>query len=138
GRRGHHSHRTARRDRVVRADAQAGAPQLSRGLALRVILGVSKARLDLGHHVARIRLRRGVLALLLLTEEARQRDRGKNADDQDDNEELDKREALLVVRAVAQAVQHWSPPRNPFFGPTASSCARAGTGLAPAYIGQNS
>src|SRR5438477_481388 len=59
--------------------------------AVRVSLLVREASLDLRHQVARVGLRRSVLALLLLAKEGRQGDRGKDADDQDDDEELDKR-----------------------------------------------
>src|SRR5205814_615596 len=79
---------------------------------LRVVLLVRVAGLDLRHHVARIGLRRRVLALLLLAEEGRQGDRGKNADDQDDDEELDQREAaLLGLNSLAELPQHLTPPR---------------------------
>src|SRR5262249_31009164 len=67
------------------------------GRARRVGLRVGVARLDLRDGVPRVRLGRRVLRLLLLTEEARQRDRGEDADDQDDDEQLDQREALLVA-----------------------------------------
>src|SRR4051794_35046956 len=54
-----------------------------RGGAVRVHAGVvGRARLDLRHEVASVRLRLRVLALLLLIEEGRQGDRGKNADDE--------------------------------------------------------
>src|SRR3954465_2550932 len=72
-----------------------------------VILLVRVAGLDLRHHVARVRLSRRVLALLLLAKEGRQGDRGKDADDQDDNEELDQREAaLLGLNTLTELPQH--------------------------------
>ena len=87
----------------------------------RVVLRVGKARLDMRDQVARIGLRRRVLALLLLTQEGRQGDRGKDADDQNDDKELHEREAILVVRAIAQLVQH-VPSKGDLFG-----CASAST-----------
>ena len=48
-----------------------------------------------------------VLTLRPLAEEGRQRDSSQDADDQDDNEQLDEREALLpVVNALAELPQH--------------------------------
>jgi hypothetical protein len=42
---------------------------------------------------------------------SRQRDGGQNTDDQNDNEQLDEREALLpVVDALTKLPQHVSPP----------------------------
>ena len=41
-----------------------------------------------------------------LAEESGKGDRGKNADDQNDDQELDEREALLVLSARAQLVEH--------------------------------
>src|SRR5205814_3567146 len=65
------------------------------------------AGLDLRHEVARIGHRRRVLALHLLAKEGRQGDRGKDADDQNDNEELDQREAaLLGLNTLAELPQH--------------------------------
>src|SRR5947209_18184069 len=84
---------------VAATDLQTGrvaVEAVADGRALGVVLLGREARLDLRDEVARIRLRRGILALLLLTEEGRQGDRGENADDQHDNEELDEREALLL------------------------------------------
>ena len=77
--------------------------QRRRGVAQRVVLVVGEAGLDVRDEVAGIRLGGCVLALLLLTEEGRQGDRGKNADDQNDDEELDEREALFVA---ADALVH--------------------------------
>ena len=78
-----------------RGDVQAGVAEVGRGLALRVVLLVRVARLDLRDGVTSVRLGVGVLALLLLAQEGRQSDGGEDADDQDDDEELDEREALL-------------------------------------------
>ena len=47
--------------------------------------------------VGEIRLRVAVLGRILLTEEDRDGDRGEDADDQDDDQKLDEREAVLVV-----------------------------------------
>ena len=74
------------------------------GVALRVVLLVRVARLDLRDGVTGIGLGRRVLALLLLAQERGQSDSGEDADDQDDDQELDEREALLVV---AQLMEHW-------------------------------
>src|SRR3954467_7883380 len=84
------------------AVVQPGDPELGGRVAQRVVLRVGEAGLDLRDHVSRVGLGRGVLAFLLLTEERGQRDRGEDADDQDDDEELDQREAPLVVADVVQ------------------------------------
>src|SRR5207248_11670466 len=55
-------------------------------------------------------LRRCVVGLALLVDERRNRDRGKNADDQDDDQKLDKGKTTLVLRALAQSIQHVNPP----------------------------
>src|SRR5436190_5065309 len=83
-----------------------------------VRLGIDVVRLQLGHRVAGVGLRRRVVALVLLAEEARQSDRGKNADDQNDHEELDEGKALLLIAQLAQHVnppwiQFWLPPAPP-------------------------
>src|SRR5205823_5306 len=84
------------------AVAEAGGPKRGRGIAVDVGLLGRETRLNLRHHVARVGLRRRVLALLLLAQEGRQGDRGKDADDQDDDEELDQREtALLRLNTLA-------------------------------------
>src|SRR3954453_6637946 len=100
-----------RRDRdlaLAGADVEARVAELRRGGAVRVVAGGIRAtRLDLRDRVARVRLRLGVLALLLLTEEGRQGDRGEDADDQDHDEKLDEREALLLaVDALGKLPQH--------------------------------
>src|SRR5262249_42027686 len=51
-------------------------------------------------------LRRGVVGLALLIQERRNRDRGQNADDQYDDQELDERETTLIRSAPAQSIQH--------------------------------
>src|SRR4051794_25499613 len=82
-----------------------------RGLAVGVGLRPRVARLHVRDEVTGVRLRRSVLALLTLTQESGQRDRGQNADDEDHNEELDKGETLvLTVNALAELTQHVSPP----------------------------
>jgi hypothetical protein len=43
-------------------------------------------------------------------EEGRKSDRGEDADDQDDDQELDEREALLLLGALAQLGEHWGCP----------------------------
>jgi hypothetical protein len=100
---------------VPGTDVQAGLSREVRvtRIAGGVVLGVGVARLDLRDHVARGRLGLGVLTLRALTEEARQSDRGEDADDQDDDQKLDEREALLVLGAGADLVQH-----GPVFGAT--------------------
>ena len=52
----------------------------------------------------------GVLSLLALVEERGKGDRGEDADDQDDDQELDEREALLVLGALAKLVEHVGEP----------------------------
>src|SRR5215208_5906774 len=79
--------------------------------AIGVVLLLRVAGLDVRNDVTRVRLGLGVLTLLTLTEEGRQRDSGQNTDDENHNEELDEREALLlVVHALAKHPQHLSPP----------------------------
>jgi hypothetical protein len=75
---------------------------------VRVLVDV--AGLHLGDGVAGSRLGSRVLALGTLAEERGQSDRGEDADDQDDHEQLDQGEALLVARAVAQLVEHEDEP----------------------------
>src|SRR5207247_2857224 len=65
------------------AVGEAGGPKRGRGIAVDVGLLSRETRLNLRHQVARVGLRRRVLALLLLAQEGRQGDRGKDADDQD-------------------------------------------------------
>src|SRR3954451_17293543 len=89
------------------ANVQAGVRRVR---ALGVVLFVGVAGLDLRHHVARVGLGRGVLTLRTLAEERRQRDRGQDADDQDDNEELDKGETALRCNSLTDLPQHVGPP----------------------------
>src|SRR2546421_611689 len=76
------------------------------GRALRVVLRVGEARLHRRDRITCVRLGGGVLALVLLTKEGRQRDRRQDPDDQNDDEELDQGETLLVLGALAQLLQH--------------------------------
>ena len=64
----------------------------------------------MGDHVARVKLGSGILALLTLAEEGRQSDGGEDADDQNDDQELDKGETLLVLSALAELVEHEGEP----------------------------
>src|SRR4051812_30865417 len=90
-------------------DVEAGVAELRRCGAVRVVAGgVGATRLDLRDRVTRVGLGLGVLALLLLAQEGRQGNRGKNADDQDHDEKLDEREALLLaVDPLGKLPQHW-------------------------------
>ena len=47
----------------------------------------------------------GVLRLAALVEEGRQRDRGKNADDHNDDQKLDEGETLLTLSALTKLVE---------------------------------
>src|SRR3954454_5829190 len=117
-----------------RVDGQASVAELAGRVALVVVtLNVRCARLDLRDGVTRVGLGLRVLALLLLTEEGRQGDRGENADDEDHYEELDEREALLLaVDPLGKLPQHWysslrslwscqSPRQPPLGGSSAGS-----------------
>src|SRR3954453_17803272 len=110
-----------RRDLVVvrlgRIDRDRGLRQIETGvLALDVVVGVRAgavravvgvARLDLRRRVTRGRLGVGVLALRLLAEEGRKRDGGKDADNENHNEELDEREALLLAaQTLGKPLKH--------------------------------
>src|SRR3954454_12996096 len=107
---------------LTRADVQAGVGQLSRAAVRVVTRVVRRARLDLRNQVAGVRLRLRVLALLLLAEEGRQGDRGKNADDQDHNEKLDEREALLLaVDPLGKLPQHGHSSLEPVVWPDTSA-----------------
>src|SRR4051794_21560341 len=99
------AHRRVRRG----TDRETGVAELGRRVAVVVVLLVGVARLDLRDRVTTVRLGIGVLALLLLTQEGRQSDGGKDADDQNDDQELDEREALLLVDALAELPQHGEP-----------------------------
>src|SRR2546430_5074423 len=72
---------------------------------------ISSSRLDGGLRRARLHLGGRVVGLALLTDERRNCDRGKDADDQDDDQRLDEGKATLVLRALAQSIQHVNPPR---------------------------
>src|SRR3954447_21861332 len=108
---------------LARADVEAGVAELRRRGAVRVVAGgVGGARLDLRDRVTRVRLRLGVLALLLLAEEGRQSDRGKNADDQDHDEKLDEGEALLLaVDPLGKLPQHCHSSLEPVVWPDTSA-----------------
>src|SRR3954452_17616495 len=95
-----------RRRRAV--DRHIGAEVLDLGRLIAVLVGlvVDEAGLHLRHDVARIGLRRRVLALRALPQERRQGDGGQDADDQDHDQELDQGEALLVLSALTQLVEH--------------------------------
>jgi hypothetical protein len=56
--------------------------------------------LDRGARVANGALGLGVLSLHPLGEEGRQRDRGQEPDDQDHDQELDQREAALILESA--------------------------------------
>src|SRR3954451_14760439 len=76
---------------------------------VRAVVGV--ARLELRGHVAGRRLGVGVLALRLLAEEGRKSDGGKDADDENHNEELDEREALLLAaQTLGKLLKHVPGP----------------------------
>src|SRR2546430_13421570 len=55
---------------------------------------VSSVLLFVGRHVAKVRLHRGDVRLVLGVGELRNRNRGKNADDDDYDQKLDQRETL--------------------------------------------
>src|SRR4051794_11424727 len=87
------------------ADGQTGVARVGAG---RVVLRVGVTRLNLRDHVSCVRLGRGVLALRALAQECGQSDRGQDADDQNDYEELDKGETLLlIVNALTDLPQHF-------------------------------
>src|SRR3954468_8766161 len=94
------------------AHVETGVGDVGLGVtALRVVLSLREARLDGRNDVSSIGLGGGVLALLTLAEEGRQRDRGEDDDDEDHDQELDQREApVVVLNTVAEVPQHLSPP----------------------------
>src|SRR5438105_7190137 len=57
--------------------------------------------LFVGRHVAKVRLHRGDIRLVLRICKLRNRDRGKNADDDDHDQKLDEGEAFLVAHHVS-------------------------------------
>jgi hypothetical protein len=77
------------------------------GLAAHIGLLLAVERLQMRDHVARGGLGVGVLALLPLAQEGRQRNGGQDADDENHDEELDEREApLLAMQTFAELPQH--------------------------------
>src|SRR5829696_159145 len=78
-----------------------------RGVTAHVGLSSGEAGLHVRNEVTHVGLGLGVLTLLTLTEERRQRDGGQDSDDQNDDEQLDEGKALLpVVNALAKLPQH--------------------------------
>src|SRR3954451_5803060 len=69
--------------------------------------GVDRERRHLLGDVGGVGLRRRLVRLLLLVQEQRDGDRGENADDDHDDQELDEREALLLlVHGLAEPCEH--------------------------------
>ena len=66
----------------------------------RVLRRIREERLFGRHEVTKIRLHRGDVRLRLGVRELRNRDRGKNTDDHDDDQELDEREAFAELKHV--------------------------------------
>src|SRR5437016_14362600 len=58
---------------------------------------VGSVLLFVGRHVAKVRLHRGDVRLVLRICELGNRDRGKNADDDDDDQKLDQRKTFLAA-----------------------------------------
>src|SRR5215213_256619 len=78
-----------------------------RGVTAHVGLSSGEAGLHVRNEVTHVGLGLGVLTLLTLTKERRQRDGGQDSDDQNDDEQLDEGKALLpVVNALAKLPQH--------------------------------
>ena len=75
-------------------------------MSAHVGLVVGVVRLHGGLALADAGLGLGVLRTGTLTEEGGQGDRGEDADDQNDDQELDEGEALLVLMRDAQLVEH--------------------------------
>src|SRR4051794_14984082 len=90
-----------RRLDVLQRGADAGGAS-----AVGVVLLVGVERLERRLSGTGAGLGLGVLSLLALVQERGQRDRGKDADDQDHDQELDEREALLVLHTRAKLVKH--------------------------------
>src|SRR5262245_32430448 len=80
------------------------------GLRRVVVLVVRVPGLHGGLSLTDGRLALGVLGAGALAEEGGESDRGEDADDQDDDQELDKGEALLALGALAELVQHVGGP----------------------------
>src|SRR4029077_1932366 len=82
----------------------------------RVVRRIGEEALFRGHHVAEVRLHRGDIRLRLRVRELRDRNRGENADDHDDDQQLDEGEALAVhscsgIRVTSVSVHgtlHWA------------------------------
>src|SRR5204862_2110981 len=74
------------------------------GAVLTVVVGRTGLHRLRGSDGAGLRL--GVVSLVLLVQERRNSDRGKDADDQDDDQELDQGETLLCLGALAELPQH--------------------------------
>src|SRR3954454_917654 len=74
--------------------------------ALTVILLARVASVDERDEVAGVRLRVGVLALALLTEESRECDRREHADYQHDDEYLHEGEPVLLDKAEPEPLSH--------------------------------
>src|SRR4051812_27178872 len=129
--------RRARGRDLTTGDADVEARVRERGgTAGRVHAGVvGRARLDLRDEVAGVRLRLRVLTLLLLAEEGRQGNRGKDADDQNHHEELDEREALLLaVDPLGKLPQHVYSSLEPVVLPV-TSAAPSLVAARPAPVG---
>src|SRR5438552_12741684 len=58
---------------------------------------VGSVLLFVGRHVAKVRLHRGDVRLVFCISELRNRDRGKNADDDDNDQKLNKGKTLFVA-----------------------------------------
>src|SRR5436853_643433 len=68
--------------------------------------------LSAGNQVAQIRLHRGEIRLFLRVRELRNRDRGQNTDDHDDDQKLDQCETLAVHLDYLQRVAENVASRN--------------------------
>ena len=86
--------------RSAGAALQRSLDALETGLVGDVVLVVRVVGLHGGLSLTHRGLGLGVLRTLALAEEGGQSDRGEDADDQDHDQELDEREALLVLSAV--------------------------------------
>src|SRR4051794_20108038 len=82
------------------------------GADVGLLVGVVGLESRLGRTGGRLGL--GVLSLGALVEERGQGDRGEDADDQDDDQELDQGETLLALGALAELMKHcgWSLLRD--------------------------
>src|SRR4051812_25723269 len=93
--------RTRHNNRVVRAGRLL---ELHRGQVGRVLRGIREERFFSRDEVAEVRLHRGDVRLRLGVRELRNRDRGENTDDDDDNQQLDERETLAKLWHVRLAL----------------------------------